>query len=251
LRQATEVSTTRKALHKAGLRYLRRRKKPRLSKQQIRARLAFAQQHAGWTVEDWKRVIWSDETMFNLYEPEGDAYYWGQPGGRLDSRSVREAVKYGSGYIMVWGCMMADGLGLCCRIEGNLNAELYEQILSDELTWSLEYHNREVSDILFQQDNDPKHTSKRATKWFEKHGMEVMDWPPQSPDLSPIEYLWKYIKERLRNDYRGHPTSAEELWRRVKETWDNVDPAYCSSLVESMPERIAAVLKAKGKWTRF
>jgi len=158
-----------------------------------------------------------NSTLAGQWKTEGDAYYWGQPGGRLDSRSVREAVKYGSGYIMVWGCMMADGLGLCCRIEGNLNAEL----------------------------------SKHATKWFEKHGMEVMDWPPQSPDLSPIEHLWKYIKEHLRNDYRDHPTSAGELWRRVKEIWDNVDSAYCRSLVESMPERIATVLKAKGKWTRF
>ena len=43
-------------------------------------------------------------------------------------------------------------------------------------------------DIIFQQDNNPKHTSKRAQKWFEEQEIKLLDWPAQSPDLSPIEY---------------------------------------------------------------
>ncbi len=61
---------------------------------------------------------------------------------------------------MMWGCMLWEGPGYACRIEGTLTSELYEAILEDELQQSLAYYGKEVEDVIFQQDNDPKHTSK-------------------------------------------------------------------------------------------
>ena len=72
--------------------------------------------------------------------------------------------------------MFWEGIGYACRIEGKMDAELYTQIMEDELQNSLEFHGKEVDDIIFQQDNDPKHTSKLARKWFEDHGINVMEW---------------------------------------------------------------------------
>ena len=75
-----------------------------------------------------------------------------------------------------------------------------------------------LQDIIFQQDNDSKHTSKRAKKWFAEHGFEVMVWPAQSPDLNPIEHLWFLLKRRLVED----PKSAKEiieLCKRVQVEW--------------------------------
>lgn len=123
------LSTIRRALHAAGLKRYRRRKKPRLSKQHIRERLLFAKRYAGWTAEDWRCVVFSDEAKFSLYEPDGDAYYWGMPGEELQRRNIQEKVAYGGGHIMIWGCITAAGGGLCTRIEGNMNADLYVQIL--------------------------------------------------------------------------------------------------------------------------
>jgi len=86
---------------------------------------------------------------------------------------------------MVWGCMTAQGIGYACRIDGNMNAELYTHILEDEFLQSLEYYEMEVDKVIFQQDNDPKHTSHAAQKWFKDNGVAVLDWPAQSPDLNP------------------------------------------------------------------
>ena len=83
--------------------------------------------------------------------------------------------------------MFWEGVGYATRIEGKMDAELYCAILDEELQESLHYYNKSPSDGIFQQDNDPKHSSKWAQNWFRDHGFTVMKWPAQSPDINPIE----------------------------------------------------------------
>ncbi len=152
-------------------------------------RLAFALKHQEWTVEDWKRVIWSDETKINRIGSDGRVWVWKQAGEGLINREVQGTVKFGGGNIMVWGCMGWEGVGHLAEVEGRMDANQYVDILEDNLLPSLEESGISMEDVIFQQDNDPKHTSNKAKKWMEDSNINVLDWPPQSPDLNPIEHL--------------------------------------------------------------
>ena len=151
---------------------------------------------------------------------------------------------------MVWGCMGWEGVGRLAVVEGKMNADQYVSILEDNLLPSLEESGFFVEDVIFQQDNDSKHTSKKATKWFEDNDINVLDWAPQSPDINPIEHLWQHIKRRL-GEYSIMPKGVWEIWERVAEVWNEIPPEVCQNLIESMPRRLEAVIKAKGGHTKY
>ena len=254
LQNITNQTICTKTLHhqlkKLGMKSVVKKKRPLLTARHRRARLEFAERHLEWTVDNWKRVWWSDETKINRFGSDGRTYVWIEAGEELSDRMVEGTVKFGGGNLMMWGCMSWEGIGFACRIEGKMDADLYVSILEDEFQQSLEFYGLEIEDIIFQQDNDPKHTSAKAKKWFQDHNVHVLKWPAQSPDLNPIEYLWHYLKRRL-NEYDEPARGVQELWERVQELWDKIAKEECQKLIESMPNRVKAVYKAKGGYTKY
>ena len=120
----------------------------------------------------------------------------------------------------------------------------------DELQQSLEFYGKTPDDIIFQQDSDPKHTSKLAQKWFNDHGYTVMKWPAQSPDINPIEHLWWVLKRRLAK-YENPPGGVEELWEHCQVEWEKIPKEVCQNLIESMPRWVQAIIEAKGGYTKY
>lgn len=242
--------TVRRVLRKNSFKAVVKKKKPFLTTRYRKRRLDFALKYKEWTVEDWKRVIWSDETKINRIASDGRQWVWKKAGEGLTEREVQGTVKFGGGNIMVWGCMGWEGVGRLGEVEGKMNAEQYVDILEHNLLPSMEESETPLDDLIFQQDNDPKHTSKRAKRWMEDNNITLLDWPPQSPDLNPIEHLWNHIKRQLCQ----YPTQAKgvwEIWERVVEVWGKIEPEVCQELIESMPRRIGAVIKAKGGHTKY
>jgi hypothetical protein len=244
------TQTVRNVLKKHSYKAVVKKKKPLLSAVHKRRRLAFALKHQNWTVEDWKKVIWSDESKINRIGSDGRQWIWKGVGEGLIEREVEGTVKFGGGNIMVWGCMGWNGVGQLVEVEGRMNADQYVDILDHHLLLSLEDLAISGEDLIFQQDNDPKHTSKKAKQWIQDHEISVLDWPAQSPDISPIEHLWQHIKKQL-CQYPTHAKGVWEIWERVAEVWRNIKPEVCQRLIESMPRRIEAVIKAKGGHTKY
>ena len=75
-----------------------------------------------------------------------------------------------------------------------------------------------------------------------------MKWPAQSPDLNPIENLWKVIGD---NAMKKSPKTVDELWNALLEEWENVDQALCKKLINSCGRQCAAVIKQKGLYTKY
>ena len=242
--------TVRNTLKEASLKAVVKKKKPLLSAGHRKKRLAFALKYQHWTVEDWKRVMWSDETKINRIGSDGQEYVWKKKGEGLISRGVKGTVKFGGGSLMVWGCIGWNGVGVLSEVEGRMDAEQYVAILEEGLLQSMEESGIPQDDIIFQQDNDPKHTSRRAQKWFEEQGIKILDWPAQSPDLNPIEHTWNHLKRCL-SGYSSAPKGVHQLWERVVEQWGMISVEECQKWIESMPRRIQAVIKAKGGHTKY
>ena len=89
--------------------------------------------HKDWTLEDWKRVVWSDETKINCLGSDCRKWVWKGEGEGLSDRLVEGTVKFGGGSVMLWGCMLWDVPGYACRIDGRMDGDLFIQILDDEL----------------------------------------------------------------------------------------------------------------------
>ncbi len=77
----------------------------------------------------------------------------------------------------------------------------------------------------------------------------MLDWPPQSPDLNPIEQVWAIIKAQLYT-MESYPKNAAELIDCVLAIWNSLQPQLAQSLVDSLPKRMESVVLAKGKWVK-
>ena len=131
-----------------------------------------------------------------------------------------------------------------------MNGKLLQSILGSHLIESAKLHFdvEHAEAWWFLQDNDPKHRSTIVRTWLFNHGIQLIDFPPYSPDLNPIEHLWADLTRRV-EQYQCD--TMEELQDVVAEEWEKTSKQLLQELAHSMPERCQAVLDAKGDHTKY
>jgi DDE superfamily endonuclease len=201
-------------------------------------------------VDDWSRVIWSDETKINRFTSDGHLWCWIRDGEQMQSKHVKQTFKHGGGNIKIWSCITFHGVGWLTKIDNILDKELYQKILEDELFDTIKDYQLQEEKVIFQHDNDPKHTAQSVQQWLSSQKFSVMKWPAQSPDLNPIENMWAILKMRL-NQFDRAPKGMSELFECVTDIWYNITAEECQKVIESMPKRCQEVIKAKGGWTHY
>ena len=196
-------------------------------------------------IDYWNHVLWSDEMKINLFGSDGFKHVWRRRGEEYKDECVMPTVKYGGGNVMVWGCMSAAGVGELHFIEGNMNSNMYCEILQQSMIPSLQKLGHRA---VFQYDNDPKHTSETTTALLKRLRVKVMDWPSISPDLISIEHLWGILKRKV--EVRK-VSNIYQLYDVVMEEWKRIPVATCEALVNSMPRRVKTVLDNDSGHTKY
>ncbi len=220
--------------------------KPLLNNRQRQKRLAWAKDKKDWTAAEWSKVMFSDESKFSISFRNQGPIVWRKRGEAQNPRCLRSSVKFPQS-VMVWGAMSSAGVGPLCFLRSKVNTAVYQEVLE---YFMLPAANQLYgdADFIFQQDLAPAHSAKATSTWFKDHGIPVLNWPANSPDLNPIENLWGIVKRKMRY---ARPSNAEELKATIRATWALITPEQCHRLIDSMPRRIAAVIQAKGAPTKY
>ncbi len=127
--------------------------------------------------------------------------------------------------------MSFAGVGPLGFLKTNVTAPVYQDILEHFMLSSADQIFKDA-DFIFQQDLAPAQAAKSTKSWLNDHGVGVLDWPANSPDLNPIENLWGIVKRKMRNK---RPKNADELKTTVKETWASIPPQQCHELITATP----------------
>jgi transposase len=164
---------------------------------------------------------------------------------------------------MIWACFVGNKLGPIAFMNSTVNSDVYIDILCNNLLPYLDaLANDGISSITFQQDNARPHTSKKTSTFVDaamiEHGFHVMEWPPNSPDMNPIENLWAHLKRELHHQFpdtktlRGPPHIIRRVLRdRLMEVWWEIEEKVLDRLIDSMPHRVQALIDADGWYTDF
>jgi len=165
----------------------------------------------------WQKIIWSDESKFQLQSNGRIVWVWRKKNEAFKKDNTVGTVKH-SPHIMVWGCFTGHGLGHLTEVSGRMNAYQYRDILIANLQSSAEEMGIR-DNFIFQHDNDPKHTSKLVKSYLDDAKVEVLQWPAQSPDLNPIEHLWdeldRTIPKKRRKSLKDFKSAIFESWSSI------------------------------------
>ena len=194
---------------------------------------------------EWKQVLWTDESKFEVFGNKRRVYVRRSAEEKMLTQCLVPTVKHGEGSVIVWGCFSQDGVGDLRKIDGIMRKEHYRGILE---TSAIPSGLRLIGDnFILMHDNDPKRTALLCRNYLEpkkaENVLRVMTWPPQRPDLNPIELLWDELDRKIRTVC---PASKFHLCNIIEQEWNNIQKETIRKLIQRKTRIIKAVIKSKG-----
>ncbi|CAJ0569513.1 unnamed protein product, partial [Mesorhabditis spiculigera] len=218
------------------------KKAPRLTVEHKAKRLDFAQRHL---TTDWQLIIWSDEKKWNLDGPDGYTGYWHDL--RTDPLLFSKR-NFGGGTVMCWAAIRSDETVGLEFTTSRMDSAEYQGVLQRQL---LPYiRNKHIPGLIFQHDNASIHASHSTKNWLMRHNIDVLEWPPCSPDINVMENVWGSLVRDVYGNSKKY-ASVKDLKTAIKAAWSRLDPQKLSNLVASVPNRLFELTKNQGGPTHY
>lgn len=241
--------TVRRRMEEVNLKARRPARGPELLRQHRVARLQFAQEHANWTHEQWTTVLFTDECRIALRAPDGRERVWRRRGERFLPITTTQTVSFDGGSIMVWGGISSDARTELVIVDNRLTAVRYiEEILQEHVVPYSGFIGHDQ--FILMHDNARPHVANCVEEYLEEVGIQKLQWPARSPDLNPIEHIWDMLKRKIKSASNA-PQTLNELRSAAVAAWNSIPQVDVRNIIQSMPDRMQAVIRARGGNTRY
>ncbi len=188
-------------------------------------RLTWAKEKKNWTVAQGSKVLFSDESKFCISFGKQGPRVWRKRGEAHSPSFLKSSVKFPKS-VMIWGAMSSAGVGPLCFLKTYITAHFYQEILEYFMLPSADQLFKDA-DFVFQQDLAPAHTAKNTKSWLNDHGVGVLDWPANSPDLNPRESMvycqeeneCRWAEGHCKRNQGFHTTSAVPQTEKKDSLW--------------------------------
>ena len=240
--------TTKRRLKSARIFSRVAKRKPLIGQQNRTKRVVFATRIRNWTAEHWSRIVFSDESRFDLSFGDGRVRCWRTNGEAYNPETFNFRSRSNTS-VMLWGCVSIHGPGNLVVVDGNMDQWRYIDTLEENLLPSVEAMFGDAQmPFIFQDDNAPCHRARTVNAWIDRKEIQRMMWPAQTPDGNLIENLWDDLTRAV---IRDRPTTREDLIQSLFRAWGQITPQRIRGLYDSMPRRMGAIITARGYASKY
>ena len=191
-------------------------------------------------VNDFSTMVFSDESTIQL-----DCHSHIVFRKKNQRSSLKQCAKHPA-KLHVWAAISPKGASKIVMFNGILDADRLSRIYENALVPFVHQNfPGGIEGHRFQQDNDPKHTSHRISNFLKDNNINWWAFPPESPDLNPIENVLGSMKQYLRNVCK--PRNLEELKRDIRQFWSTMTPAVCRKYISHLRKVIPEVVRVNGE----
>lgn len=239
-------STYQRELRNRNMKYKRVTKKLPLTAAHKTARISMVELWISKEIS-FKTVIFTDEKRFRMDSPDNEMS-WLDLDANDNSYPNRIKRQAGGGGIMVFGLITYTGILKIWRVNGRQTGDHYLALLRDDV---LPYLDSVFGgkNYVFQQDGARIHTCKKVLKFLKDENVEILPWPARSPDLSPIENIWKAMADDV-YQFGAHVT-LNSLWSAIESSVTTITIETIQKLYHSLPKRMTEVMRNNGDVIKY